>query len=88
MTVNYSRRSGSSSSITGYNILQVVTAHADLNGVDRVRCHYRMLQLVCKWPDYGVEYHVVRDEASSQLNMGVGPEGIHVYTSDWQPLTR
>ena len=43
-----------------------------------------MLKAASSLESYGVEYHIVKNNAGTSFHIGVGPEGTTLYDMNWK----
>ena len=67
---------------------KLVREHAKLKNVSKESAHYKVLQLVSDLSCYGIEYHEVHGEKGAMNHLGVGPEGMATYDSEWNLIDR
>ena len=66
----------------------IAEEHAKLVGMARETAEYKMLKALSTLECYGVEYHKVKSGAGVSYHIGIGPEGIAQYDTEWKLVKR
>lgn len=59
---------------------QIFQYHKQCRGMKRESAEYRVIQAASEAENFGVEYHMVKDEYGRDVRIGVGPNGISLHS--------